>query len=74
MPIVRADSSAKMVPVGTTIYPNVAAPSSAFTDPFLTIDSTGGTTGLGGFYGCDANGVTPDYSGYWCYFRPDRTK
>jgi prepilin-type N-terminal cleavage/methylation domain-containing protein len=77
MPIVRSDTSAKMVPVGTSIYPN--AQTSAFADPFVNVNKDGTASGPGGgSYDC-SDGSTiytgSDYSNtYWCYFRPDRTK
>ena len=78
MPIVRADSSAKVVPIGTVIDPNVAAPESGFTDPLAVVGTDGGNnTGNIGYWGCDTGDhATTDGNAhqYWCYFRPDRVK
>jgi len=75
MPIVRADTSAKMVPVGTSVAP--AYQTNAFADPFVNVGPTG-LASDSGTYDC-SDGATvytgSNYTGtYWCYFRPDRTK
>ncbi len=78
MPIVRVDSSAKVVPVGSVVQPNVGAPDSGFTDPFAEIGPDGGIgDGNVGYWGCDTGDHAATDAGadqYWCYFRPDRTK
>ncbi len=72
MVIGRADSSAKTVPVGIVITPNLASPSGQATDPWAQV----GTTGVPfSYYNCGAGGPL-DFgptANYPCYFRPDRT-
>lgn len=78
LPIVRADSSAKGIPAGRTVYPTVAAPNSAFVDPFAYVDVDGGvnntSTGHIAYYTCDTGNhvATSGAPQYWCFFRPDR--
>ena len=78
LPIVRADSSAKGIAAGRTIYPTVAAPNSAFVDPFAYVDVDGGVNGTStghiAYYTCDTGSkvATTAAPQYWCFFRPDR--
>jgi prepilin-type N-terminal cleavage/methylation domain-containing protein len=78
MPIVRADSSAKMVPVGTSIV-GQSQQNNGFVDPFVAVNKDGTASGAGSATWDCKDGSTQfqgsDYSNtYWCYFRPDRTK
>jgi prepilin-type N-terminal cleavage/methylation domain-containing protein len=72
MPIVRVDSSAKMITAGSAVAPAVVSPGAPNSDPLAQVDSAG----LGvGYWACDATGNTQTSNPvYWCYFRPDRTK
>jgi prepilin-type N-terminal cleavage/methylation domain-containing protein len=76
IPIVRTDSSAKSVPIGTAIAPNVVSYGSPNSDPLAQIGADGGVGASGadiGYWGCDANGdVANAVHTYWCFFRPDR--
>jgi prepilin-type N-terminal cleavage/methylation domain-containing protein len=76
IPVVHADSSAKSVPIGTAIAPNVVSYGSPNSDPLAQIGADGGVGASGadiGYWGCDANGdVANAVHTYWCFFRPDR--
>jgi prepilin-type N-terminal cleavage/methylation domain-containing protein len=83
-PFVRTDTSAKMLPQATDIYPNYISPAGAFTDPFAlmyvnTPVGGGATSNAVATWGC-SDGQTVDIDGgttatdYTCYFRPDRVK
>ena len=77
MPMVRVDSSAKAVPAGMVIAPNLVSPATPNSDPFAQVWTNGGADSGGnniGYWGCDENGDVNGKHTYWCYFRPDRTK
>lgn len=62
-PMVRADTSAKVLPIARTVDP--AQSQNAYNDPFNRATDKGVALGL---WLCGANQA----SAYWCYFRPDR--
>lgn len=74
MPIVHADTSAKMVPVGLSVTPGEQT--NPFVDPLVNVTASGIATG----FTWDCSDGSTLYTGsnysntYWCYFRPDRTK
>jgi len=75
VPMVRTDSSAKHMKVGTTEPPSPMQPASgAYKDPYSLV--TGGGTGWN-YWGCADGGdgaATTPYQYYHCYFRPDRVQ
>jgi len=75
MPVVRTDSSAKAMPVGTVIAPNyIQFGDGILSDPWANVNADGTAAG---YWPCsfDANNnVTQTGKDYVCYFRPDRTK
>jgi prepilin-type N-terminal cleavage/methylation domain-containing protein len=71
MPMVRSDSSAKAINVGTAVQPNVHPFSGAAMDPFAQVDPQGR---LISFWSC-ANSTATEWEvarNYACFFRPDR--
>jgi hypothetical protein len=70
MVVTRADTSTKVLPVGVTVAPNVAGPSSGLIDPWASVNAQGVPLSLWTGDG-DCNGSVANYP---CYFRPDRSK
>ena len=71
MVVGRADSSAKIAPVGTVIAPAAQA-FPGLADPWGNVTATGAP---GGLWACDSTFAgQAAASNYICYFRPDRTR
>lgn len=70
MVVTRTDTSTKVLPVGVTVAPNVAGPSSGLVDPWAQVSAIGVPVSLWTGDG-DCNGSSANYP---CYFRPDRNK
>jgi prepilin-type N-terminal cleavage/methylation domain-containing protein len=74
-PMVRTDTSVKVVPVGIKVTPAYHAWPDVTTDPHAEVDARGVPLS---YWPCGAGHTktTPNYSGtlYPCYFRPDRTE
>jgi prepilin-type N-terminal cleavage/methylation domain-containing protein len=68
LPMVRTDSSAKLMPVGRTVSPDINF--GIFNDPWRTVNASGVPSTL---WVCGLPGVP--FAGYYhCYFRPDRSQ
>jgi prepilin-type N-terminal cleavage/methylation domain-containing protein len=81
-PFAFADSHAKAVPIGTTVDPSLTSATTptltqsaggAFVDP-IAVTNTKGTLLYSSICDGPEHVDTVDYLGYWCFFRPDRTK
>jgi prepilin-type N-terminal cleavage/methylation domain-containing protein len=74
-PIVRTDTSVKVVPIGTKIDPAYHEWPDVNGDPLASVDNRGGSPS---YWTCGAGHTktTPSVDGmlYPCYFRPDRTE
>jgi hypothetical protein len=74
-PMVRTDTSVKVVPVGVKVDPAAHEWPDITTDPHASVDSRGVPLS---FWSCAAGHTksTPSWDGqrYACYFRPDRTE
>jgi prepilin-type N-terminal cleavage/methylation domain-containing protein len=72
MVVTRADTSTKVLPVGTIVAPNVAGRPGGLVDPWAQVGATGIPVS---FWAGDDNCNAPTNAGnYACYFRPDRTE
>lgn len=69
---VRADSSAKTLPIGSAEQPNFVAWGGKLQDPYAAVAATTGTPAS--LWPCDATFNGQGAGSYWCYFRPDRTE
>jgi prepilin-type N-terminal cleavage/methylation domain-containing protein len=67
MPMVRTDSSAKMMPEARTVSPDVNF--GLFNDPWLNVTADGVPAS---YWLCAPTGGLPLDAYYHCYFRPDR--
>jgi hypothetical protein len=66
-----ADLSARVVPIGRTVEPGLAQPSSAFFDPWAQVNTNGVPAAI---WTGDADCANNQTNSYYCYFRPDRTR